>query len=403
MSNTRGAVTLPSSRGEAERLDAVHRYDVLDTPRDGAFDRITRMAARYCDVPISTITIVDTDRIWFKSTHGIEVDEIGRDPGLCASAVMQLDPYVVTDARIDPRTLDNPLVCGELGLQFYVGIPLTTSTGHNLGTLNVIDVAPREVTDDQLETLSDLAAIVVDELELRLAARERVRVEAMERAAELRDAIVAGISHEMRTPLGVLQGLQRLQEETGHDLEPEAFSTLLAKQGRHLDQLARLVQRFLDYAGLEGDQTPTIQLEPVELVPVAETVRGLFEGHTIQIHAAPDLPRVAADPARTQQALHELVANAVRFGGDHPVEIGMRRRDAGAVEVTVTDHGPGLHADDLGRVFDKTYRGVGSEGAGVGLYVAKVITEAQDGHLEVASEPGRGSTFTLVLQVAGPS
>lgn len=403
MSNTRGATTLTSARAEAERLDAVHRYDVLDTPRDGAFDRITRLAARYCDVPISTITIVDTDRIWFKSTHGIEVDEIGRDPGLCASAVMQLDPYVVTDARIDPRTLDNPLVCGELGLQFYVAIPLTTSTGHNLGTLNVIDVAPREVTDDQLETLSDLAAIVVDELELRLAARERVTIEAMERAAEVRDAIIAGISHEMRTPLGVLQGLHRLLEETGLDPEPEAFSTLLAKQGRHLDQLARLVQRFLDYAGFASDHAPAIRLEPVELVPVVETVRHLFDEHTIEIDAAVDLPPAAADPARIRQVLHELVANAVRFGGDHPVEIALRHRDADAVEVAVTDHGAGLHARDLERVFDKTYRGVGSEGAGVGLYVAKVLTEAQDGRLEVASEPGRGSTFTLVLPMARPS
>jgi eukaryotic-like serine/threonine-protein kinase len=119
---------VPVPADEDARLAAVRRYDVLDTPPDGAFDRITALAARLCHVPISTITIVDEDRIWFKSTHGIEVDEIGRDPGLCASAVIEFEPYVVTDAATDARAMDNPLVRGELGLRFYVGVPLTTAT-----------------------------------------------------------------------------------------------------------------------------------------------------------------------------------------------------------------------------------------------------------------------------------
>jgi GAF domain-containing protein len=152
------------------RLSAVNRYEILDTPPDGAFDRITQLAARIFDVPIATITLVDRERIWFKSKHGIDAEEIGRDPGLCASAVLHYEPWVVTDASIDPRTLDNPLVRGELGLRFYAGVPLTTADRYNLGTLNIIDTAPRELTDDELDTLKQLADIVVDELELRLSA-----------------------------------------------------------------------------------------------------------------------------------------------------------------------------------------------------------------------------------------
>jgi len=166
---------------ERERLDAVRRYDILDTPPDGAFDRITALAARIFDVPISIVSIVDSDRIWFKSRHGVEVDEIGRDPGLCASAILHDEPWLVTDAKLDPRTLTNPLVVGQLGLRFYAGAPLTTRDGYNLGTLNVIDTQPREVTRAQIATLVDLAAIVVDELELRLAARRETP-----RAAEVR-------------------------------------------------------------------------------------------------------------------------------------------------------------------------------------------------------------------------
>ena len=152
------------------RLAAVGRYGILDTPADGAFDRITSLAAKIFSVPISTITIVDRDRIWFKSRYGIDAEEIGRDPGLCASAVLNHEVFEVTDARIDPRTLDNPLVRGELGLRFYAAAPLTTADGYGLGTINIIDTEPRELTEDQRETLVELAELVVDAMELRLAA-----------------------------------------------------------------------------------------------------------------------------------------------------------------------------------------------------------------------------------------
>ncbi|MEA2447792.1 MAG: phosphoserine phosphatase RsbU/P [Actinomycetota bacterium] len=155
---------------EELRLAAVNRYEILDTPPDGAFDRITDLASKIFEVPIATITIVDADRIWFKAKHGIEATEIGRDPGLCASAILEGSPWVVTDASVDPRTLDNPLVRGELGLRFYAGAQLTTGDGFNLGTLNIIDTHPREISDQNLEVLKQLSCVVVDELELRLAA-----------------------------------------------------------------------------------------------------------------------------------------------------------------------------------------------------------------------------------------
>lgn len=161
--------TVPEN--EDLRMRAVGRYEILDTPPDGAFDRITSLAARIFEVPISTITIVDHDRIWFKSKYGLDADEIGRDPGLCASAIIDNEPWVVNDASTDPRTFDNPLVRGDLGLRFYAGAPLKTGDGHNLGTLNIIDRVPRELSEEEKLTLTQLAEIVVDELELRLSAR----------------------------------------------------------------------------------------------------------------------------------------------------------------------------------------------------------------------------------------
>ena len=184
---------------ETERLAAVRRYAILDTPRDGAFDRITRLASLFLGMPIAIVSIVDHDRIWFKSTEGLNgVEQIDREPGLCASAILGHETWVIEDAAVDPRALANPLVSGEFGLRFYAGSPLTTHDGYNLGTLCVIDRQPREISDQQIAVLDDLAALVVDALELRLTARQQAR-----RATELNDDVVQALStSKMRFQLG---------------------------------------------------------------------------------------------------------------------------------------------------------------------------------------------------------
>ncbi|MBA3777261.1 MAG: GAF domain-containing protein [Betaproteobacteria bacterium] len=161
----------PDRDVEMRRLAAVRRYEILDTPPDGAFDRVAELAARIFDVPVAIISIVDHDRIWFKSHHGVSESQVGRDPGLCASAILRDEVTVIPDARRDPVALTNPLVAGKSGFCFYTAAPLRTADGHNLGTLCVLDTQPREVTDNEKEILRTLAAIVVDQMELRLSAR----------------------------------------------------------------------------------------------------------------------------------------------------------------------------------------------------------------------------------------
>lgn len=170
---------------EIERLKAVKRYDILDTPADGNFDRITALASKMFNMPIAIISIVDEDRIWFKSHHGLEgVNQIDREPGLCASAILSKDVYLVENAIEDPRCLANPLVRGEFGLRFYSAAPLQTSDGYNLGTLCIIDKRQRFLNKEQMDMLQELAAVVIDEMELRLAARNAIK-KSSERIAEL--------------------------------------------------------------------------------------------------------------------------------------------------------------------------------------------------------------------------
>jgi GAF domain-containing protein len=160
---------------ERERLNVLRAYQILDTPPDGAFDHVTQLAAQFYGVPISLISLVDHDRIWFKSRYGLDgVEQIDRVPGLCGSSTFADGAYVVRDALTDPRTLDNPLVRGEFGLRFYAAAPLITHDGYRLGNINIIDFQPRDLTIEQELALHLFARIVMDQMELRLAARETI-------------------------------------------------------------------------------------------------------------------------------------------------------------------------------------------------------------------------------------
>ncbi|WP_411076472.1 PP2C family protein-serine/threonine phosphatase [Streptomyces sp. cmx-4-7] len=168
----------PPALEEELRMAAVRRYQILDTPPDGAFDKIASLAARIFDAPMASVAIVDADRVWFKAAHGLgDVTQIGRDPGLCASAILDNAPYTVSDALTDPRTAGNPLVHGEAGVRFYAAAPIVTARGERLGTVNVLDTRPRQATDGQTAALAELAALVMDQLELRLSAIRTVAAE----------------------------------------------------------------------------------------------------------------------------------------------------------------------------------------------------------------------------------
>ena len=160
---------------ESKRLENLYKYEILDTPEDGNFDEITSLAVKIFNVPIAIITLVDTDRIWFKSSYGLDVDEISRDPGLCSSAIMTDDIYIVEDARKDPRTLSNPLVAGLMGLQFYAAAPLRSQAGYNLGTFCIIDKTPRKLDARESSMLRQLSRIVMDQVELRLQSRLMIK------------------------------------------------------------------------------------------------------------------------------------------------------------------------------------------------------------------------------------
>lgn len=182
-----------SSSREAERLRELHRYGVLDTVPEVAFDRIVALAQRLFKVPIVLISLVAEERQWFKACYGLDLRETSRDVSFCAHAIHQDGVMVVLDTRDDPRFRENPYVTGPLGIRFYAGAPLRTPGGHNLGTLCLLDTVPHaELSGEAEKTLADLAAIVVDELELRRANAETLATERTLRASEAHLRLLVG-------------------------------------------------------------------------------------------------------------------------------------------------------------------------------------------------------------------
>lgn len=304
---------------EPERMAAVRRYDILDTPSDGAFDRITALAARRFGVPISIISIVDEDRIWFKSHHGLPVSEIGRDPGLCASAILSGAPYILNDASVDPRSLANPLVAGEFGLRFYAGVPLTTSDGYNLGTLCIIDKEARPISEAQIEDLKDLASVVMDQIEMRLSAR---------RAVSQAELMAKEIDHRVMNSLQFVSGLLTMQSRSP-DVGDAAGHLRIA--ANRVAAVAQVHRHF--YAGQSAEASCITFLRRL-----CEDLASIL-GREVEVDGNKgDVPTTLIQPIGL--LVNELVTNAAKHGkGKITVNY---RREAGQQTLSVCDEGDGL-------------------------------------------------------------
>ncbi len=202
-------IIAPFPANEARRLEALRHYEILDTPPEAVFDRMTTLAARLFGTPVALISLVDSDRQWIKSCHGLQIRQTSRNSAFCAHTILGTDSLVVPDARCDPRFSGNPLVTHDPHIRFYAGVPLTTRDGDNLGALCLIDWQARTLSPAERATLETLGALVAGQFEHRLTERRLARTEAIaeEAAAVLAHtqghAFFETFTHHLMRVLGV--------------------------------------------------------------------------------------------------------------------------------------------------------------------------------------------------------
>ncbi|MBB3226872.1 signal transduction histidine kinase [Luteibacter sp. Sphag1AF] len=379
---------------ESRRLGALHAYDILDTPRESAFDDITRIASAVCGTPISVVNLIDADRQWFKSEIGLGVRETPLATSICAHAILQHDFLEVPDTTTDPRFASNPLVVSDPGLRFYAGALLKTADGLPLGTVCVLDTVPRVLDQTQVDTLRALARQVMVQLELRkmLAAANSV--------GQHRARMLATAGHDLKAPLrSAMYSMTKARAQAS------------AEQIRHLDQAASELltidatfgELVAAASGSHGGAQPV--LGPVHVSGVVESVQEAWQraadrkGVTLATEVSHAVALTHAGLLET--LLGNLVSNAIKYtpaGGSVRIVSGLRDD---TVHIDVVDTGIGLDDSQVEDLFGAFRQAdAASEGLGIGLWIVRQTADALQATVRVVSAPGQGACFTVVLPAA---
>lgn len=422
------------------RLAVLKELDLLDTPTEAAFDRLTRLASQITNSPVSLVSLVDANRQFFKSQVGLPepfatLRETPLSHSFCMHVVADNTPLVVEDARLHPVLKDN-LAIPDLQVIGYLGIPLTTTSGVGIGSFCIIDSQPRKWTSREVEIMHDLSLMVMTEIELQAQIKARIRAEeklqqyadkleakVFERTAELRHVFeqlqeietlkskfIDDISHELRTPVTnislYLELLARCLPENR-----EKYEAILREQSNNLINLLNSVldfsalQKSLEHANLEAVDLNRLAATEIESFRVVAETRGL------ELNFAPydGTPLVWGDARQLKLAISHLLQNAVDYSPSGQIILSIdQARENSPIQLTIKDSGMGMDEDEVTHCFDRFYRGkrVGQlnlvAGAGLGLAKINDIVIFHKGWIKVESEINQGSTFSIYLPVVSP-
>jgi signal transduction histidine kinase len=373
---------------EEQRLSELYRYCVLDTPSESAFDDLAKLAAFICTTPISFVSLVDTDRMWFKAKVGLSVDEVPRTDGFGFSAILGEEFRMISDAQADETLSSHPLFASDPKIRFYAGVPLVTPRGFRIGTLCVADTRPRTLTAEQSAALATLARTVVTQLELRLLLKSQMELQSCtddvvaDRTAQLSAANESLLGetwertqgektlHELSGQLLNAQDDERrriardLHDTTGQTLAALAMTLAQMQPEMSLKNAAR----FGECVGLVSAASAEIRslsylLHPplMDLIGLGAAIRefvsefGKRAGTHITVDVAKDLGRLEGNREIVIfRIIQEGLANVHRHSGSATANIKLRYSGQNVI-LEITDQGRGLQLDSEG----KTKYGVG--------------------------------------------
>jgi len=401
--NTMQKPNTPSN--ENDRLKELRRLNILDSEQEKDFNELVELASIICGVPISLVTLVDTDRQWFKAKKGLAADSTHRDVSFCGHAINEDGIFIVENAVADKRFYDNPLVTGDPNIRFYAGMPIKSVNGSNLGTLCVIDSQPKKLSEAQIEALQILGGQVSKLIELRDKKQQlEEKNEKLESLNQLNNRITSIISHDLRGPINSLRAY--LNSNYIDQNSPEDLAQLFPLIKNNLNSLNELVENLLDWSKSTGDVNFTV----VKVKTLVLEVCSLFEGNAIDkninlhIEIDDDI-KVKADQAMLKFTMRNLINNAIKFTENGKITVDFEKTNDNQVIIKVTDTGIGIPNDLLERIKmeDKkvTTKGTKNEkGTGLGLQLIREFLSIHKTELKIESEENKGSTFSFVLPLA---
>lgn len=399
----------PIPFNDAQRLEALGAYGVLDTAPAAAFDCLTRLACRQFGVPMALVSLVDEHRQWFKSKQGLDASETPREVAFCAHAILSDDPLVVLDATRDQRFAANPLVTDEPGIRFYAGAPLVTHHGFRLGTFCIIDLAPRaSFADEDIAALADFARAAMQILELQKLAKQYEDADIEDRiAAHARTDLVSTVAHEIRSPITTLAELaDTLNSGIFGPLGDKRYEELSGLMAEAAQQVMAITDRTLELAASRAGD--------VQVREESISVRELFEKvRRFTCHSSRGCDRsiefagltrdivLLADRTFVTQMLTNLVINALKYSdAGAPVQLSVQVTGDGDLKLTVNDSGIGMRPDQIDRALEPYARIENADradpgGTGIGLSIVKRLIELHGGRLVIDSAEGAGTQATL--------
>ncbi|MFC5684166.1 GAF domain-containing hybrid sensor histidine kinase/response regulator [Flavobacterium sp. MAHUQ-51] len=400
----------PLIDNEQKRLEALQRYSILDTLPESTFDDATKLISYICGVPIAHISFIDDKRQWFKSEIGIGVSEVPREISFCQYTIMESEIVEINDTFLNERFKEDPNVTGGFKIRFYVGVPLTTPDGFNIGTLCALDHVVKKLDENQRNALSILAKHIMEHLELRVKNTELdIQKNIAEKALEAKERFLTNMSHEIRTPLNAIIGFTDLLAETNLDVKQRDYISSVQSAG---ENLFLIINDILDLSKIETGNL-TIEQHPFNLIKALKHVYNLLKIKVskeieFNLFLDADLPQmIIGDQGRLNQILVNLIGNAIKFTAEGFITIEVKKMEESneyySLRFSVKDSGIGIPEDKLKIIFDRftqvednITRRFG--GTGLGLNIVKQLVELQGSEIHVKSKEGRGSEFFFLMK-----
>lgn len=382
---------------ENRRLVDLYRTGLLDTPHEEEFDEIVKLASSICNMPVSLISLVDSNRQWFKAKVGLDMTETSREISFCSHAILQDQLFEVSDAQQDSRFYDNPLVVADPAIRFYAGMPLVTSNGCRLGTLCVIDKHPGRLTEQQRFGLRVLANNVIKIAELRIKNKE------LYYHTENQKRIISILAHDVRNPLASIKNIIELRQTDVLDTREAA--EMMEKVNEQLDSTIEMVENIVNW-GQTQLKFGALKLEDIDIHRLVERIFNSeslksIAKHNKLVNLVPPGAVVHSDERALEFILRNLVSNANKFTENGNISITMAPSGIKSI-LQVSDTGLGMTNEKAAELMSDMPQtstlGTGKEkGSGLGLMLIKEFISRMDGNISVESSPGAGTTFTITI------